>query len=442
MAQSNNTLIFNVKRSEPELVVPEKPTPHEIKYLSDIDDQEGLRFLVPIMFFYPPSVHGKCIEPVKIIREGLAKALVYYYPLAGRLFEGPNRKLMVNCNGEGVLFVEADANVKLEELGDGILPPCPYMEKLLCKVSDSDSGGILGCSLFSFQVTRFICGGLSLGILFNHTMVDGHGLMLFLNAIRELVNGESAPSIPPVWQRELLSARSPPRITCSHKEFDILSNNKLATNPRDDDFILTSVFFGPKEIQSLRNQVQPNQIPSPSRFDLITACLLKCRTIALEPNPSELIRISVVTNARHKKGINLPLSGYYGNAFVYPAEVSTAGILCASPLAYAVDLVRRAKLQLSEEYIRSVADLMVKRGRTKYVTRWNYIVSDITRLGFDEFDLGWGKPLYGGVPSATPVISFYTSSKNAEGEDVVVVSICLPSFALEKFQSELKKMFG
>ncbi|KAG8382025.1 hypothetical protein BUALT_Bualt05G0033500 [Buddleja alternifolia] len=442
MALSNiNNLIFTVKRSEPELVAPEKPTPHEIKQLSDIDDQEGARFLVPVIFFYSP-IPGKYIEPVKSIREGLAKALVYYYPLAGRLFEGPNRKLMVNCNGEGVLFIEADANVKLEELGDKILPPCPYTEELQWRVQpDSESESIIiGCPLLYFQVTRFTCGGFSLGIQVNHTMMDAYGLMLFLNAISELVKGASSLSIPPVWQRELLSARSPPRITCIHNEFCALSNNESPINHADGNLILTSVFFGPKEIQSLRNHV--HQISPPSTFELITACLLKCRTIALEPNPNETILVSVITNVRHKKGLDLPISAYYGNAFVYPASVSTAGILCGSPLIYVVDLVRRAKSQLGEEYIRSVADLMVIRGRPKYVTRWNYIVSDITRLGFDELDLGWGKPLYGGVLSASSVISFYSRFKNGEGEDGVVVPICLPSFALEKFQCELKKMLS
>ncbi|PIN19373.1 Benzyl alcohol O-benzoyltransferase [Handroanthus impetiginosus] len=148
---TSKTLFFNVKRNEPQLVVAEKPTPNEIKQLSDIDDQEGLRFLIPIIFFYPPIVGGK-LDPIKAIRDGLAKVLVDYYPFAGRIFEGPNRKLMVNCNNEGIMFVEANANVKLEQLGDGIFPPCPFMEELTCRVPES--GGVIGCPLFFFQVSQ------------------------------------------------------------------------------------------------------------------------------------------------------------------------------------------------------------------------------------------------------------------------------------------------
>ncbi|KAH0740168.1 hypothetical protein KY290_033211 [Solanum tuberosum] len=88
-------------------------------------------------------------HPAKIIKDGLSKTLVFYYPLAGRLIEGPNRKLMVNCNGEGVLFIEADANVELEKLGDSIKPPCPYLDLLLHNVPGSD--GIIGCPLLLIQ---------------------------------------------------------------------------------------------------------------------------------------------------------------------------------------------------------------------------------------------------------------------------------------------------
>ncbi|CAK9165988.1 unnamed protein product, partial [Ilex paraguariensis] len=95
------------RRQKPELVAPAKATPHECKLLSDIDDQEGLRFQIPVIQFYGNiGTGGRGRDPVKVIREALAKTLVFYYPFAGRLREGPARKLMslmVNkweCNSE------------------------------------------------------------------------------------------------------------------------------------------------------------------------------------------------------------------------------------------------------------------------------------------------------------------------------------------------------
>ncbi|KAF3627329.1 hypothetical protein FXO38_17773 [Capsicum annuum] len=88
----------------------------------------------------------------KSIKNGLSKTLVFYYPLAGRLIEGPNGKLMVNCTGEGVLFIEANANVELDKLGESFKPPCPNLDLLLHNVPGSD--GIFSCPLLLVQISK------------------------------------------------------------------------------------------------------------------------------------------------------------------------------------------------------------------------------------------------------------------------------------------------
>ncbi|KAJ4724411.1 Benzyl alcohol O-benzoyltransferase [Melia azedarach] len=119
-----------------------------MKNLSDIDDQESFRFQVPVLFFYKnnPSPLMKRKDLVKVIKEAIT----------GRLKEGPNRKLTVDCNGEGVLFIEAEANFKLEQLGSAIQPTFPYLDELLYNVPGSD--GILGCPLLLIQVRIYLLG--------------------------------------------------------------------------------------------------------------------------------------------------------------------------------------------------------------------------------------------------------------------------------------------
>ncbi|MCL7033011.1 hypothetical protein MKW94_016907 [Papaver nudicaule] len=46
-----SSLVFNVRRREPESIVPAKPTPYELKHLSDIDDRKGLRFHASAIIF-------------------------------------------------------------------------------------------------------------------------------------------------------------------------------------------------------------------------------------------------------------------------------------------------------------------------------------------------------------------------------------------------------
>ena len=65
-----------------------------------------------------------------------------------------------------------------------------------------------------------------------------------------------------------------------------------------------------------------------------------------------------IVNAHPKLDPPLP-TGYYGNAFAFPVVVTTAGKLCENLLGYALELVKKAKNDVTEEYMRSLADLMV-----------------------------------------------------------------------------------
>ncbi|KAM5584549.1 hypothetical protein ABKV19_004094 [Rosa sericea] len=430
------SLAFQVNRTQPQLITPAKPTPHETKMLSNIDDQQGLRFQIPIIIAYKknPSMSNQK-DLIQVIRQTISRALVYYYPLAGRLREGPNRKLMVDCTGEGVLFVEANADVTLEEIVDAIRPPCPVLEDFLCNVPGSD--GILGCPLLLVQVTILRCGGFIFALRLNHTMCDGPGLVQFLNTVGEMAQGKNAPSILPVWERHVLNARDPPRITCIHHEYEEMIDY---SDQGADAAVMVqkSFYFGPKEIRAMKKHLPPH-LSNCSTFDLITSCLWKCRTIALELNPEQVVRVSCTVNARGKRNnLRLPL-GYYGNAFANPAAVSGVKQLCESPLGYALELVMKAKDELNEVYIRSVADLMFIRGRPPYTLNGNFIVSDNTRTGFGEVNLGWGKPAFSGPPKALNLVSFYVQHKT-EKEDGILVPVCLPLWSMARFQQELEEM--
>ncbi|QCD77675.1 hypothetical protein DEO72_LG1g1301 [Vigna unguiculata] len=94
LSLSSSSLKFTVRRCEPQLVPPAIPTPHEVKLLSDIDDQEALR-------------------------------TTFQW-----LREGPRRKLMVDCTGEGAMFIEPDADVTLDQFGDDLHHPLPCFHRL------------------------------------------------------------------------------------------------------------------------------------------------------------------------------------------------------------------------------------------------------------------------------------------------------------------------
>lgn len=278
----------------------------------------------------------------------------------------------------------------------------------------------------------------------NHTITDGPGILQFMNAVAEMANGASEPSILPVWHREILSARNPPRVTCTHHEFDQVA---AGTTISITDTVQQSFFFGPTEISAIRCLI-PRHLRQSTTFEILTACLWRCRTRALQLDPNDDVRTLVIVNTRFGQGrFNPPIpAGYYGNAFVFPAAVSTAGKLCESPLEYAVELVKKAKAEVNEEYVHSMADLLVTKGRPCFTSARSWMISDLSRVGFRSVDFGWGKAVYAGLAKAglgpLPGVSFSVACTNNEGEEGRAVLMCLPPKAMMRFSQELDIVLG
>lgn len=140
------------RRGNPEFVTPVRATPHESKLLSDLDDHWDLHYLQPgLEFFHAVDSDRRPARPGDNIKTALAEALVYYYPIAGRLREMPKgHKLAVECTAEGVVFVEAEAEATLEDFGEPPMPTFHGAEGFLCDVGDTRV--IVGRPLFYMQV--------------------------------------------------------------------------------------------------------------------------------------------------------------------------------------------------------------------------------------------------------------------------------------------------
>lgn len=142
---------FTARRSNAEMVMPARPTPRETKTVSDMDDHPGHLVYIPLLeFFRCHNSSSRAVPPARAVKAALAEALVWYYPVAGRLREIAGGKLVVDCTAEGVAFVEADADVRLEELGEPLLPPFPCVEELLCDAGDI--GVVVGKPIVFLQV--------------------------------------------------------------------------------------------------------------------------------------------------------------------------------------------------------------------------------------------------------------------------------------------------
>ncbi|KAK9091668.1 hypothetical protein Sjap_024845 [Stephania japonica] len=380
-SNASKSKYFSVNVGEPQLVPPAMPTPREFKSLTKVDTQICIRHHLPFVHFYPPSkrtctVSSSTGDPVGVIKMALSRALVHYYPLAGRLRnEGIDGKLVVDCCGEGVIFREADAGITLEELrrinGD-LRPPFPHWEHFL--VDDVwGSNFITDSPLLRMQVvhsllvyksipgeliaqhnllvTRLTCGGFVLAYTLNHYMCDGYGTFQFITAVSEFSQDplRKNPSVLPSWTRDALSSRSPStRSMLSHcKELNIVDNDPDGAHHHNltktyfKRFDETSIFFSNADIATLKKQAGIEN--RDTIFDVVTSCLWRARTRTLissfEEDVTKLF-FTVDTRFRYKHNLS---KGFYGNTLVVSCATAKASMLIDKPLSYATSLTTQAK---------------------------------------------------------------------------------------------------
>eukprot|EP00253_Pinus_taeda_P014028 PITA_14028 len=438
---------FTVIKRPPLLVSPNCPTPTQRLYLTNIDDQLGLRFHVNILMFYPPpcnsSMNGNGRnDPVQVIGEALGKLLVDYYPFAGRLINADDKgKLIMDCTGEGVLLVEAETDISLEDFGD-LSPPIPRALEFISNVPGSHT--ITNSPLLLFQVTRLRCGGFVLGLRFNHSVADGFGIAQFLNSLGEIARGAESPTVPAVWNREILRPRAKPTANYpglrDYYDFEYKYQERIVpvTAASEEIMSFKSFYFGSTEIAALKRQVEGVRFCT--TFQVISACLWQSRTKALKIPADQELTLMFPLNARNRFRPPLP-KGYYGNALASAYAQTRARDLTDRPLSYAVKLIKEGDRRVRQEYLRCMIDLAELKGRPLSPSDGSFIVSDVSKVAqaVAESDFGWGKAVYAcPVYPAMPHFA-YLAPASMKDTEAIVVPICLPSTAMEIFEENLNK---
>ncbi|GAA0146390.1 acetyltransferase [Lithospermum erythrorhizon] len=131
------------------IVKPCEPTPNHGMYLSGCDQIAAVTH-TPTVYFYR-STTTSLPEAAKNMRDALSKALVVFYPVAGRVKWVEKGRVELYCNGEGVLLVEAESEASVDDYGDFM--PTPELRQLIPTV-DLVATPITEVPLLICQVTN------------------------------------------------------------------------------------------------------------------------------------------------------------------------------------------------------------------------------------------------------------------------------------------------
>ncbi|CAL4988009.1 unnamed protein product [Urochloa decumbens] len=427
---------LSVKRGEPTLVPPASPTPTgEQYYLSNLD--QNIAVIVQTVYCYKPSGGedgGKDDADVAAtLRDALARVLVEYHPLAGRLGISPEMKLTVELTGEGVVFVEADAadGCDLADVGDLTKPDPAALSQLVYSVPGAKN--ILEMPPMTAQVTRFRCGGFALGLAMNHCMFDGIGAMEFVNSWAETARGVAELTVPPFLDRAVLKARSPPSPTFPHHEFaEIPDVSDTAALYAGQDLLYRSFCFDPDRLERVRSlALAGGELSRCTTFEALSGLVWRARTRALALAPEQRTKLLFAVDGRRRFTPPLP-RGYFGNGIVLTNAIATAGELLAAPVSRAAALVQEAVKMVTDEYMRSAVDYFeATRARPSLAS--TLLITTWSRLEFHGADFGWGEPVMSG-PVTLPekeVILFLAHGKERKSINVL---LGLPASAMDAFQ--------
>jgi shikimate O-hydroxycinnamoyltransferase len=138
---------ISVIRSE--LVKPSEATPHGPFWLSNLDLNVRSGYSPMIYLFRPGGDGPPGFFSVDVLRTALARALVPFYPLAGRLGVASDGRVEIDCNGEGAVFVVAQSDVDLDDL-EGFTPSKAMCDMFVPPYDQKEAG--VGDPLLLLQV--------------------------------------------------------------------------------------------------------------------------------------------------------------------------------------------------------------------------------------------------------------------------------------------------
>ncbi|TVU05739.1 hypothetical protein EJB05_48920 [Eragrostis curvula] len=448
---------------ETTLVAPSEATPRRELWLSNLDLFVPNKH-TPLVYYYPAPApattdgaaagEGASFFAPERLKSALAKALVPFYPLAGRLGVGEDGRPQIDCNGEGALFIVARADFTGEEVFQDYRPSPEFRRMFVPFTAPSGE-------LAMFQVTFLKCGGVVLGTGIHHVPIDGIGSFHFIQAWTRLSRGglddaaagddDQAPA--PFHDRTLLRARSPPTPSFDHPVYSLAL---LTGCPRPSVARVYSV--SPALLADLKSRCAP---AAASTYCAVAAHLWRCMCVARalglgSSDGGGVTRLRMTTNARHRLRPPLP-RGYSGNAIMRDLVAARVADVLARPLGFTAQAIRDAVDRVDDAYVRSAVDYLevldLESSDSENNSNNNnnkeahgqagqlmpesdmWLVSWLGMPMYDA-DFGWGAPRLVAPAQTFGSGTGYVTPRASEDDGVVVI------FALEpEYQQCFQKTF-
>lgn len=337
------------------------------------------------------------VTAVEKMREALVAVLEEFYPLAGRLAqEEEDRVLYVDCEGGGeelggVEVVEAEAEeVEVTELAEGEAPE-ELMKELVPYTGVMNLEG-LSRPLLAIQFTK-LKDGIALGCAFNHAILDGNSTWHFMTSWAELTRGEPISALP-LHDRSL--AR-PTRVPLS-LPVSPSAHEQADPNPSPPSSLRARVFSFPEStilrLKSAANSSLPAGTKPFSTFQSLAAHAWRSISRARRLPLDSITVFAVFADCRSRLRPPLPDS-YFGNLIQAVFTGTAVHPLLTSQPEFAAALLQNAIEVHDAAAIQARLEEYESKPKMFYYTDAGVncvAVGSSPRFRVYDVDFGFGRP--------------------------------------------------
>ncbi|TVU04137.1 hypothetical protein EJB05_50301, partial [Eragrostis curvula] len=418
-------MISDVQVSETLVVVPNQATPRKDMWLSCLDLlQVSSRYTPTVYLYRSAAAAAGVLFDVARLKESMARALVPFYPLAGRLGVDGDGRFVIKCNAEGALLVVARSNHTMDDFTSDPRPS-PELKALFVPHVDEQPASIM----LAVQVTFLKCGAVALGTMLHHVAGDAiaafHFFQTWSTFSREGHGGATVGAAAPCHDRTLLLARSSPPSLCPDA-MSVLCLNRGLDQPSGRPVIVTQAFtLSGDRVAALKRACGADV--GISTFCAVSALVWQCVCVAGRLPPDADTRLTLPASIRRSIRPPLP-DGFFGNAIIWLGACGVVRDIVAEPLAATASRISSAVRRMDDKMVRTAIDyfeLSVKDGRPApsgscFPETDLRVVSWLGMPVYDA-DFGWGKPeLFFRAESERPGLVYLMN----DGGDGVRVVVC------------------
>lgn len=355
----------------------------------------------------------------ELLKKSLSEALVYFYPLAGRLATSSDGAVYIDCNDNGADFIEALApDVGVREIMEEKVGTV-VRELFALDGAININGHFL--PLLAVQVTN-LRDGIVVAFTVNHAVVDGTALWHFINCWAQLCR-ESSPSVIallPLHTR-CFSSGSPIKLNLHLPKTQIL---QTFTPPPFSEKIF---HFSGETISRLKEKANQGASKGKhiSSFQALSAHIWQSITRARRLSSSELTTFKLAINCRPRIVPPLPYS-YFGNAIQFASAAVTTEELLDSSLPRVASLLHSIISVHQDGNIRAELDkpptvMQLDKSSPKNTV----MMGSSPRFPMYDNDFGWGRPIAVRSGWANKFDGKMSSYPGSDGSGSVDIEICL-----------------